>query len=183
GAMTRPPKPYSLKEIAFCRSTSYGPGRYDPEYEEKGVDYPAAYVRWTEQRNMEAFLELVRSGRVTPNALTTHRFPIARAEEAYELIVEGSEPYLGVTLEYPGAAAASRERTVTLARQTPAGRVVLGVIGAGAHFSDMLAPHLAARRDVRIRAVCSGSGMKARRGGEKLGAAYCTTDAAAILAD
>jgi predicted dehydrogenase len=181
--MNLPREPYYLKEIDFRLSTSYGPGRYDPEYEEKGVDYPAAYVRWTEQRNMEAFLELVRSGRVTPSALTTHRFPIARAEEAYELILDGSEPYLGVTLEYPGEAAASRERTVMLARQAPAGRVVLGVIGAGAHFTDMLAPHLAARRDLHIRAVCSGSGMKARRGAEKLAAAYCTTDAGAILAD
>jgi threonine dehydrogenase-like Zn-dependent dehydrogenase len=88
-----------LKEIDFRLSTSYGPGRYDPDYEEKGVDYPYAYVRWTEQRNMEAFLALIQAGQVKTAELTTHRFPIERAEEAYHRILDNTEPYLGVILQ------------------------------------------------------------------------------------
>src|SRR5262249_22257180 len=83
------------KELDLRLSMSYGPGRYDPVYEEGGQDYPFAYVRWTEQRNMQAFLELVAESRVTPKALITHRFPIAQAEQAYALL-EGAEPYLGI---------------------------------------------------------------------------------------
>jgi predicted dehydrogenase/threonine dehydrogenase-like Zn-dependent dehydrogenase len=181
--MNLPREPFYLKEIDFRLSTSYGPGRYDADYEEKGVDYPHAYVRWTEQRNMEAFLTLVQAGRVKTAELTTHRFPIERAEEAYHLIIENTEPYLGVILQYSRPSTARGTRIVALREFTRTASVDLGIIGAGNHVNDMLLPHLRQRRDVQIRAVCTGTGMKARALGEKLGAAFCTSDPDAVLAD
>jgi len=178
-----PREPFYLKEIDFRLSTSYGPGRYDPDYEEKGVDYPYAYVRWTEQRNMEAFLALIQAGRVKPEELTTHRFSIESAEDAYHLILDNTEPYLGVILQYTRTSAARATRTVVLRESTRTASVCLGIIGAGNHVNDMLLPHLRQRRDVQIRGVCTGTGMKARALGEKLGAAFCTSDPDAILAD
>src|SRR5439155_5885918 len=89
---------FFAKELELRLSRSYGPGRYDPEYEEKGSDYPIGYVRWTEKRNMEAFLRLVAEGKVDTNLLTTHRFKVAQATEAYDLIVKGSQRYCGVVL-------------------------------------------------------------------------------------
>src|SRR5713226_9268431 len=76
-----------MKELSLVLSRSYGPGRYDPQYEERGIDYPIGYVRWTEKRNMEAFLSLVAQGKVRPSALTTHRFAIEQAAAAYDVII------------------------------------------------------------------------------------------------
>src|SRR6185436_7265170 len=94
-----PRKPYYDRELTFRISMSYGPGRYDREYEERGHDYPFGYVRWTEGRNIEAFLDMVASGRVKVEPLITHRFAIDDGERAYQLIT-GDEPYLGVLLQY-----------------------------------------------------------------------------------
>ncbi len=95
---------YYRRELTFKISMSYGPGRYDPEYEERGHDYPFAYVRWTEGRNIEAFLDLIAQQKINVEPLTTHRFPIAEGERAYQLITgESKEPYLGVLLEYDTA--------------------------------------------------------------------------------
>jgi hypothetical protein len=94
-------KTYYFKEAEFVVSCSYGPGRYDPEYEERGHDYPASYVRWTEQRNMQAVLDLMASGKLDLSSLISHRFKIENAESAYDLIEKGKESYLGILLEYP----------------------------------------------------------------------------------
>src|SRR5918996_78479 len=94
-----PRKPYYDRELAFRISMSYGPGRYDREYEERGHDYPFGYVRWTEGRNIESFLDMVASGRVDVESLITHRFKIDEGERAYELITS-DQPYLGVLLQY-----------------------------------------------------------------------------------
>jgi threonine dehydrogenase-like Zn-dependent dehydrogenase len=91
---------YYRKELELRMSCSYGPGRYDPRYEEKGVDYPAAYVRWTENRNMQAFQELVQAGKIDLDYLTTHEFPLEEAAAAYDLILKKSEPFLGIVLRY-----------------------------------------------------------------------------------
>jgi len=88
------------KELELRMSCSYGPGRYDPEYEEKGIDYPVAYVRWTEKRNMQAFQELVHSGRINIDFLTTHEFTLEQAPQAYDMIVSRSEPFLGIIIKY-----------------------------------------------------------------------------------
>jgi threonine dehydrogenase-like Zn-dependent dehydrogenase len=88
------------KELSFQVSCSYGPGRYDPEYEEKGHDYPVGYVRWTEQRNFEAVLDMMAAGRLNVKPLITHRFAFEDAPRAYEMLAEGKEAYLGILLEY-----------------------------------------------------------------------------------
>jgi predicted dehydrogenase/threonine dehydrogenase-like Zn-dependent dehydrogenase len=183
--MNLPREPFYMKEIDLRLSTSYGPGRYDVDYEEKGHDYPYAYVRWTEQRNMQAFLELLRDGRVKAGALTTHRFPIERAAEAYDLILNDSEPHLGVLLEYTRPVEARRAPRVVL-REAPvaaAAQVRLGVIGAGNHVNDVLLPLLAARDDLTLRAICTATGIKARSLADKWSAAYCSSDPGTILAD
>jgi predicted dehydrogenase/threonine dehydrogenase-like Zn-dependent dehydrogenase len=185
--MDLPREPFYLKELELRLSTSYGPGRYDPEYEEKGHDYPYGYVRWTEARNMEAFLWLVREGKVNCKALTSHRFTIEQGEAAYQLMLAGTEPYLGIILSYPGAEA-------RIARATPAPMaapavaalaqgVGLGLIGAGNHVRDMLLPHLQGRAGVELRWICSGTGINANALGERYGIASRTTSYRDVLAD
>src|SRR5208283_2105031 len=88
------------KELQVRMSCSYGPGRYDPQYEEKGIDYPAAYVRWTEKSNMEAFQELIASGKLDVGYLTTHTFRLDSAPDAYEMMMTGSQPYVGIVIQY-----------------------------------------------------------------------------------
>jgi len=110
-----PRKPYYEKELRFLISRSYGPGRYDPAYERRGVDYPYGYVRWTEGRNLEAFLELLASKAVDVTPLITHRFPIEQAEEAYKRILLGEETFLGVLLTYPAGESQPKRRRVDLA--------------------------------------------------------------------
>src|SRR5580704_9934149 len=103
-------KLYFEKELDFRVSRSYGPGRYDSAYEQKGRDYPIGYVRWTETRNMEAFLQLLSGGKVDVKPLVTHRFPIQRAQDAYELIMgKVGQPFLGVLITYPEQSEASSE--------------------------------------------------------------------------
>jgi predicted dehydrogenase len=179
-----PRRPYFDKELVFLQSRSYGPGRYDPTYEERGVDYPVGHVRWTEQRNLESFLEAVASRRVSVTPLVTHRFHIERAEEAYRLITgETGEPFLGVVLTYAGACAA--ETSVVVEDRAPPASSEPGValVGAGAFMSGTLGPALAKTRGVRLVSVSSARGASARHLAETLGAAVTTTDVASQLAD
>src|SRR5262249_55599962 len=149
------------------QSRSYGPGRYDPTYEEQGIDYPIGYVRWTEQRNMQAFLDQVAAGRVQPARLVTHRVPIDEAERAYELLTTNQEPYLGILLEYPDAGEPVRRVELrSTPRPTPTtpaalGRrtVRLGVVGAGAFARSVLLPELKKLAEqVELRGVATASG-------------------------
>ena len=107
-------RPFYFKEAEFVVSCSYGPGRYDPRYEEGGHDYPPAYVRWTEQRNMQAVLDLMATGRLDLSPLISHRLSVDEATKAYELIESGSEPYLGIVLEYPRSDSVGETRTIEL---------------------------------------------------------------------
>ena len=136
---------YYNKEINFQVSRSYGPGRYDPDYEERGQDYPAGYVRWTEGRNLEAIVDLLAMGRLDVTPLISHRFPIQQAAEAYQLITgKLNQPFLGVLLTYPQDNAAVPARRVDLAARAPAvaltGEPVLGVLGAGNYASAVFLP-------------------------------------------
>src|SRR5450631_2593749 len=145
--MDVPRNAYYEKELQVRLSRSYGPGRYDRSYEEDGVDYPVGYVRWTEQRNMEAFLDLVAAGTVHPSRLVTHRVPIVDAERAYRIVTgEVVEPYLGILLEYPQrpAAEAPTGTRVDLrpARPLASQTVRLGVVGAGSFARSVLLPAL-----------------------------------------
>lgn len=129
------------KELSFQVSCSYGPGRYDPEYEEKGHDYPVGFVRWTEQRNFETVLDMLAAGHLEVKPLITHRFAINGAYKAYDLLVSRSEPYLGILLEYESDRV-DTTRTVRLAspstavqdRQSPS----LSVIGADNYAGRVL---------------------------------------------
>jgi predicted dehydrogenase/threonine dehydrogenase-like Zn-dependent dehydrogenase len=177
-------EPFYVKELDLRLSTSYGPGRYDPDYEEKGIDYPFAYVRWTERRNMEAFIQLLAKRTVDAAALTTHDFPIECAIEAYKLLLEGKEPFLGVTLRYDRDEGERRHRTIEIPGPVRrASRIELGLIGAGSHVTDMLLPHLRARSELSIRGICTTTGMKSRALSDKVAAAYCTSDRRTILDD
>jgi predicted dehydrogenase len=173
------------KELDLRMSMSYGPGRYDPSFEERGFDYPIAHVRWTEQRNLAAFLELAAEGRIDVARLVTHRFPIDAALEAYELISSGREPYLGVLLEY-GAddeqPLAPAPRVALATRPLAADRVGIGVIGAGSFAQGVLLPALARAGGSENVAIASAGGMTARRIGEQYGFRIATRDADEIVA-
>ena len=197
--MDVPRRPFYEKELELHLSRSYGPGRYDPLYEEKGIDYPYGYVRWTERRNMAAFLDLVAQGKVQVQPLISHRFPIDRALEAYELIAgKTDEPFLGVLITYPDQPDLSRKivlnKTVQASRFThhvsrsnvePSTfqSVTIGMIGAGAFAKSVLLPKLKAISSVELATVCTATGLSTRHTAEKLGFTACTTDAGAIFDD
>ncbi len=122
---------FYFKEAEFVVSCSYGPGRYDAEYEDRGHDYPAAYVRWTEERNLQAVLDLMGRGKLDLRPLISHRFSIDDAPRAYELIEAGQEPYLGVLLEFPHSQEESERRAVQLGASAHRDRPAVGVLGAG----------------------------------------------------
>ena len=177
------------KELSFAVSCSYGPGRYDASYEESGHDYPLAYVRWTEQRNFEAVLALMADGRLDVAPLITHRFPIERAPEAYD-VISGTAPSLGVVLTYPdrGGAVLSREsRTISRGASSPShaapaaggSRATVAVIGAGNFAVRTLLPVLR-QAGVRLHTIASGAGTSGAIAGEKFGFERATTDLDAI---
>lgn len=132
---------YFKKELDLRMSCSYGPGRYDTEYEEQGIDYPIGFVRWTENRNMQAFVELLKSKKINIKKLITHSFDFINAPVAYNLILEKSEPFLGIVLQYD--LQKEIKRTVTLETRNPhPGEVNIGLIGAGSFGQNFLLPAL-----------------------------------------
>ena len=174
------------KELDFRFSRSCGPGRYDPLYEEKGLDYPIGYVRWTEQRNMEAFLQLLASQRIDVAPLITHTFPIDDAPKAYELITgKTGERFVGVLIKYrdEGGGRKAEERSALHAPTLPRSSVVLGVIGAGNYAQGVLLPQFKANSDVTLRVVCTATGVKAKKAAEKFRFETCTTDWREVIED
>ncbi|MHC4505910.1 MAG: zinc-dependent alcohol dehydrogenase, partial [Planctomycetota bacterium] len=176
---------FYFKEAEFVVSCSYGPGRYDAEYEERGHDYPPSYVRWTEQRNMQAVLELMATGGLDVSPLISHRFPIDRSEKAYDLIESGSEPYLGIVLEYPEVAPEDPERRVELAaRSRPRkGGIGVGCLGAGNFARTVLLPAIKKTKGLRPRAICSAGGLSAVHAGRKSGFELALTDEDDVFSD
>jgi predicted dehydrogenase/threonine dehydrogenase-like Zn-dependent dehydrogenase len=178
---------YYKKELDFKLSLSYGPGRYDTDYEEGGHDYPFGYVRWTEQRNIKAFMDLVESGAVTPSRLVTHRFAMDDALDAYQLILgKTKEPYLGIVLNYdekPGGI--TRELRRTQIRQMVKGvsEINIGFIGAGNFTKAVLFPSLKKQKDICLKTICTATGMNAGQTAEKEGFASATTDYKELLND
>ncbi len=171
------------KELSFQVSCSYGPGRYDPEYEERGHDYPVGFVRWTEQRNFEAILDMLSDGRLDFKPLISHRFPIDAADQAYQLISEGNP--LGVLLEYAGSESMPLQRNVAISSPTSAamsGSPGIGFIGAGNYASAVLIPAFA-RTNARLVAVASASGVSSVHVAKKFNIASATTDSNALLND
>ncbi len=174
------------KELSLRLSRSYGPGRYDPEYEEKGRDYPYAYVRWTEARNMACFLDLLAGGRISVGHLLTHDFPFDRALEAYRLLTERTEPHLGITLSYPEAreakAAAPREEKAA-APPKAKGAFGIGVIGAGNYVQGTLLPIFRGMRGVELVLVTDADGLTAGNVARKFGFRGTAQGAEAVMGD
>ncbi|MDD5757633.1 MAG: bi-domain-containing oxidoreductase [Desulfobulbaceae bacterium] len=179
------------KELSFQVSCSYGPGRYDPAYEEKGHDYPIGFVRWTEQRNFEAVLDLMASGRLDVEPLISHIFCLDEAEKAYALIAENNEPYFGVLLTYLENAVGQEDlSTIRLKgddsprsrRGTPTQSIVAAMIGAGNYSSRILMPALA-KTGIRVKTVASSGGLSGTLLAKKFGADLSTTDTDAIFSD
>lgn len=189
--MDIPRQPYYDKELVLRVSRSYGAGRYDPEYEEKGRDYPIGYVRWTENRNMEAFVQQLASGAVQTEPLISHRFDIDLADQAYALISgQGQEPYLGILLNYPqapddatGEVMASRIDLSSAAGRAgdAADTVRFGVIGAGQFAGGVLIPALDALPKVRLVGVATATGIKAQHVAKKHGFDFATTAGSEVL--
>ena len=173
------------KEITFQVSCSYGPGRYDPNYEEKGQDYPVGYVRWTEQRNLEAVLDMMSDGRLEVKSLITHRFEIRNAEQAYE-VVGGSEPSLGIVLEYPTSKSNATEhvqQTVQFAHPTRGdARASISFIGAGNYATAVLIKAFK-ESGAHLRSIASSAGVSGVHAGRKFGFDETTTDTNSLFAD
>lgn len=170
------------KEIRFQVSCSYGPGRYDPEYEQRGRDYPFGYVRWTEQRNFEAVLDMMAAGRLDTGALVSHRFSIDQADAAYEVLA-GAEPSLGILLTYPRAdeAAAAPSRIELRPRQNrTGGGASLAVIGAGNYAGRVLIRAMGAA-GAELHTLVSANGVSAAHHGSRQGFRRAATDAAAAI--
>jgi predicted dehydrogenase/threonine dehydrogenase-like Zn-dependent dehydrogenase len=179
-----PRQTYYLKELDLKISMSYGPGRYDRSYEEGGLDYPYDYVRWTERRNLESVLDLMSRGRLDVRALTTHQFPVERASDAYAMICAGTEPYVGVVLEYD--LKRPQESVVTLqpaASHSSKDGLGIGFIGAGNYSTAQLLPHLKTNREVRLVGLTSATGLNAKQKAERFGFGYCATDFRPLLED
>ena len=178
-----PRAPFFSRELKLIISMSYGPGRYDPNYEERGHDYPLPYVRWTEKRNIESFLELIGDKRVNVERLTTHRFRIEDAERAYALIsAESTEPYLGVLLNYDPDREVTTRVPLTPAVQRAEKAIRLGVIGAGGYVPAMLLPHFKSE-GVEFRSIATASGVSAHDVGKRFGFAQAVSNAEEVLDD
>jgi predicted dehydrogenase/threonine dehydrogenase-like Zn-dependent dehydrogenase len=179
-----PRKAYYEKELNFIISRSYGPGRYDPAYEEAGIDYPAAYVRWTEGRNLEGFLQLVANGSIEVLPLVTHRFSIEQAVEAYQVIRgDTGEPFLAVLLQYPHPSTGAEPRTRIELHQAPAPEpsVHLGVVGAGNFATAVMLPAQRSAPDVSRVSLVSARGLNAQAVGRKFGFQRAETDFDSLL--
>ena len=179
-------KPYYEKELDFRISRSYGPGRYDAAFEQKGRDYPIGYVRWSETRNMEAFLQLLADSKLNTKPLITHWFEISNAAAAYDLITGRiAQPYLGVLIRYPHGEN-KPERRMRIVSQPVArakdARVRVGMLGAGNFAQSTLIPAMKGG-ETQLLALCASSGARAHSAAAKFGFLSATTDEDAIFSD
>ncbi|MFA7329564.1 MAG: bi-domain-containing oxidoreductase [Candidatus Delongbacteria bacterium] len=176
-----PRSPFYEKEVELRIACSYGPGRYDPDYEQRGRDYPPAFARWTENRNLQAVLELMRSGRLRPALLEPRIYPIEQAVAAFDGIKAAPETHLAVMLEYP--ALAEEAPTPLPALSVSGGRLGLAVIGAGGFCARVHLPTLAALADVELRGLVSRGGFTAGKLATEFKVPWSGTDPTALLAD
>ena len=171
------------KELQVKMSCSYGPGRYDPIYEEKGIDYPSAYVRWTENRNMQAFQELIYNKKIDVSYLTTHTFKLEEAPVAYEMIVTKSEPFIGILIEYDTTKKIEDPKIIikppTCKLQPSA--VSIGFIGAGSYAQSHLLPNIPKKTNVLLKGVMTNQGTSSRSVAERYGFDFCTTSEKDII--
>ena len=181
------------KELSIVLSRSYGPGRYDRNYEQKGIDYPVGYVRWTEGRNMEEFLRLLQSGSVQPSLLGQKIFPFDQAAEVYDQLHAAPNAHpIGILFKYPAAdspGTADRTQRKVLLRDGSAGHAGngsttgIGMIGAGNFATGTLIPALKHTPNVRLLGICSAGGLSAKSVASRHGFDYCASDYQALLSD
>lgn len=170
------------KELELKMSCSYGPGRYDLNYEEKGIDYPAAYVRWTEKRNMEAFQQLLVDNRINIDYLTTHEFDLEDAPKAYDMIVNKTEPYMGIVLKYNKEKQIRLQNKIMISGSRPSSKINIGFIGAGSYAQGNLLPNIPkSNSDVVCRGVLTNSGTTSKRVAERFQFEFCTSNEKDIL--
>ena len=182
--MDIPREPFFRKEISVVISRSYGPGRYDSAYEEGGHDYPFGYVRFTEKRNMDAFLELLSQGGIDVGGLVSHRFGLDHAPEAYGLIEgRGREPYLAILLHYDGEGAREGGRKAVLRPKRACGTGLrVSLFGAGNYATASLLPALGGI-GVALNGLATASGRTARGVAERFGFGFCTDDRRELLGE
>lgn len=180
--MDLPRSPFYEKELEITISCSYGPGRYDPTYEEEGYDYPAGYVRWTENRNMGAILDLVAAGKLNMERIITHRFPIGEAARAYDLITgKIDEPFIGVLLTYPERAGKGLGRKVSVGTSTQsAASLRVGFVGAGSFAQGHLIPHLT-KLNLDLASAVTATPANALSVAEKFGFTEASTDSTGVI--
>jgi predicted dehydrogenase/threonine dehydrogenase-like Zn-dependent dehydrogenase len=168
------------KELDLRLSMSYGPGRYDRKYEELGLDYPISYVRWTENRNLQAFLALATSGAIDPSRLDTQTVEFSQAEKAYEELAAGERKSLAVLFRYTGEVSDKRTMALSPSRKAK-DEVGIAFIGAGNYAKAILLPAVKQVRKVRPAQLVTATGPSARKSAEKFGYAQCGTDPQAVF--
>jgi predicted dehydrogenase/threonine dehydrogenase-like Zn-dependent dehydrogenase len=173
---------YYRKELELKMACSYGPGRYDLNYEEKGIDYPVAYVRWTEKRNMEAFQELIAKKRINIAYLSTHEFAFEEAPKAFDLVVNKTEPFIGIVLKYDASKTQSKE-AVVLEKKEPIDGLNVSFIGAGSYAQGNLLPNIPDNAKVQRIGVLTNNGTTSKRVAEKFKFGFCATKEEDILND
>jgi len=182
---------YYEKELDVRFSRSYGPGRYDDRYELEGIDYPAGYVRWTERRNLECFLDLIARKEIEVESLVSGVFPIEQATAAYDDLASGSLAAVGVLLKYPEPAVDIQPPAISkvvsgsrpAARDTSKEQLTVGFLGAGNYASSMLLPHLARLSTVRLAHVATTRSLSAVNAQRRFGFTTASTTADAVLED
>ena len=164
------------KELEMKMSCSYGPGRYDLNYEEKGIDYPPAYVRWTEKRNMESFQQLLADGKIDIEYLTTHEFDLVNAHKAYDMIVNKTEPYLGIIIRYDTGKPVEKDKKIVVNQPVPEREINIAFIGAGSYAQGNLLPNLPKWNYISRKGVLSNTGTTSKRVAERFHFEYCTSN-------
>ena len=176
---------YYDKELDVRFSRSYGPGRYDDRYELEGIDYPAGYVRWTERRNLECFIDLIAREQVDIGSLVARIFPIADATEVYQQLSSGAMPGVGFLFEYPDVPREEQKQTSRPERPArgTGGAVRLGFVGAGNYASSMLLPHLQKNEDAVLAHVATNKSLSAANAQRRFGFQEISTESQAVLSD
>lgn len=170
------------KELELKMACSYGPGRYDLNYEEKGIDYPLPYVRWTEKRNMEAFQKLIATKRIDIEYLTTHEFEFENAKAAFDLVVSKAEPFTGIALKYDLDKTVSKSKIQT-SEATQLGKINISFIGAGSYAQGNLLPNIPETNEVGRVGVLTNTGTTSKRVAEKFKFQFCATSEEDVLDD
>jgi predicted dehydrogenase/threonine dehydrogenase-like Zn-dependent dehydrogenase len=170
------------KELELKMSCSYGPGRYDLDYETKGIDYPPAYVRWTEKRNMEAFQLLLSDNKINIDFLTTHEFDFQDAPLAYDMIVKKSESYLGIILKYDTHKSIPENKKIQINPPKPITKINIAFIGAGSYAQGNILPNLTSKdKEISLKGVLTSTGTTSKRVAERFNFEFCTADENDIL--